>query len=531
MTSKAAKRAHQLATRGPKISRAEQRRREAEALAQQKKDFEREKASARAKAAREKKAAKEQTEKDARKKMGLPEPSRFVRASQPTISRFVRSGNKQTWVEVDHAAEESDGIAVCDEEADRGTLLEPPAKKVKTRDESEDEYGGFPSFSHSEIETLLEDIDSSTLLESVQNDRPQSRTSTPERQPESKSKTPSIIEQKNSYEIPWELPEDIDDMAATQLRSEAADGAVRPAQQQKHLEVSARAEIASSRLDLIAKPAPYVLTKKPPQAKPVANIRPALQERSINMPPPPLPAQKKETRSISFAPSPLQPRNLPRKLPRSPPSTPSKPALPPSATQAFLEDHLDDFFPSPSQEIRELRDDIDELPTNTQIAKELAPSLHTAMEPAEEDNDTFTDLICTQDLILSPQDMLEISIPCPPPSKPTAAFEQHRSTPTPLPSKTPPRRPSCRFFKEKDEDLLHAAIQESKALAAQEQVIKRETARMSESRIVVGKREQKVQDQEPSRRTKRALKRTLSNATDYGDDEFHDCEEELLALC
>jgi hypothetical protein len=43
--------------------------------------------------------------------------------------------------------------------------------------------------------------------------------------------------------------------------------------------------------------------------------------------------------------------------------------------QAFLEDHLDEFFPSPSQEIRELLDNIDDTPTDTQIARELEPVL------------------------------------------------------------------------------------------------------------------------------------------------------------
>lgn len=73
------------------------------------------------------------------------------------------------------------------------------------------------------------------------------------------------------------------------------------------------------------------------------------------------------------------------------------------------------------------------------------------------------------------------------------------------------RAPSRRFFEEKDEDLLHAAIQESKMLSAQNK--------------------HGGQEMQASEKTKRTFKRTYSNATDYGEDEFYDCEEELLALC
>jgi hypothetical protein len=214
-----------------------------------------------------------------------------------------------------------------------------------------------------------------------------------------------------------------------------------------------------------------------------------------------------------------------------PPQPISKaPNPPPSATQAFLEDHLDDFFPSPSQEIRELLDDIDDLPTNTQIARELEPNL----QPNAPQEDYFADLVCTQDFVLSSQDILEITTPCPPPSKPKTA-EQPISTPTPLPTKLV-KQPRRRFFEEKDEDLLHAAIQESKVLAAQKEQRREEgksIGKVEESKMPVLGKETRVQGQEKalSGRTKRAFKRTLSHATDYGEDEFHDCEEELLALC
>jgi hypothetical protein len=97
MTSKAAKKAYLKANRVPRLSRAEQRRLEAEELAQQKAEYEKERNAARAKAAREKKVQNKKEKKGARKKMGLPEPSKFVRPSQPTISRFVMANKMKKY--------------------------------------------------------------------------------------------------------------------------------------------------------------------------------------------------------------------------------------------------------------------------------------------------------------------------------------------------------------------------------------------------------------------------------------------------
>jgi hypothetical protein len=521
MTSKQAKKAHQLATRGPKISRAEQRRLDAEELARQKKEYEREKASARAKAAREKKAAKEQADREARKKMGLPEPSRFVRASQPTIFRFVEKGNKRTSLEMEIVAEESDATVCDDEEYDEQP--EYPAKKVKAGGESEDEYGGFPSFSQSELGVVLEKLDSSVPPESKQETRSGSGPSaTPKAQSEARP-AELLPAKKSSDEFPWESSQNLDDMVATQLLSEVADAAARSAQQQKF---SAQPDLIHT-VPVTTGNAPRLISKsKSPHLSPipVTNTRAALQQRSVNMAPPPRPVHAKGKRDIWFAPSPPKPRTLTRL-----PQLVSEAILPPSATQVFLEDHLDDFFPSPSQETRELLDDLDDLPSNTQIARELQPDVHVSKAPEE---DIFADLICTQDFILSSQDILEITTPCPPPSK-SRLVDQHKSTPTPLPPRTAPQKPKRRFFEEKEEDLLYAAIHESKLLAAQQEKrdLERRSSQWMQEKIIVAKADEKGREREMSGSTKRSFQRTASNVTDYGEGEFHDCEEELLALC
>jgi hypothetical protein len=119
------------------------------------------------------------------------------------------------------------------------------------------------------------------------------------------------------------------------------------------------------------------------------NDQEALAERSTN-----LPAPARGTKSITFAPTPLKPHR----------SAFAEDDNPPSATQMFLE-NLDDYFPSPSQEIRELLEDAEDLPSNTQIAQEL----NAGASGTEADD--FVGIISTQDFILSSQDLLEITTP------------------------------------------------------------------------------------------------------------------------
>ncbi|KAF4637642.1 hypothetical protein G7Y89_g434 [Cudoniella acicularis] len=219
------------------------------------------------------------------------------------------------------------------------------------------------------------------------------------------------------------------------------------------------------------------------------------------MPRPPIPLKTKK--AISFAPSPDKSRNGLRNSTKT--SSGSFSNFPPSATQAFLENNLDDFFPSPSQEVRELAD---YFPSNTQITKELGLS-----KPSQ--SDRFEDIYSTQDL-MSSQDILEITTPSRvpqeqgkenPAARPRALqksdIEKTHTTPAPAP------RNKTRFFQEK-EDILHAAPHESKSLAALEEA---------------------AQPTKPVVKTTRStLQRAHSIATDYGDDEFTFSSQELLAL-
>ncbi|KAI0148382.1 hypothetical protein GGR57DRAFT_475291 [Xylariaceae sp. FL1272] len=92
MTTKQVKKAYQKANKGPKLSKAEQRRQELFEQDRIRKEFEKERNQARARAARDKKKDKEERERAEKKKKGLPLVN--VRPSQDTIAWFVRGKPK-----------------------------------------------------------------------------------------------------------------------------------------------------------------------------------------------------------------------------------------------------------------------------------------------------------------------------------------------------------------------------------------------------------------------------------------------------
>ncbi|KAI0435575.1 hypothetical protein F4803DRAFT_545106 [Xylaria telfairii] len=88
MTTKQVRKAYQKANKGPRLSKAEQRRQELFEQDRIRKEFEKEKNQARARAARDKKREREERERIEKRKKGLPLVD--VRPSQDTIARFVR---------------------------------------------------------------------------------------------------------------------------------------------------------------------------------------------------------------------------------------------------------------------------------------------------------------------------------------------------------------------------------------------------------------------------------------------------------
>ncbi|RDW85696.1 hypothetical protein BP5796_04021 [Coleophoma crateriformis] len=655
MTSKEAKKAYAKASRVPKLSRAEQRRLEAEERERQRKEYERERAAAKAKAAREKKAEKAAAERDARKKAGLPEPSKFVRPSQPTISVFVTTGTKRTWQEADGNEQgQGDASEVVNEEPE--DEVQPAAKRIVLED-SEDDFGDFPSLSQSDIPQILDNPDSSNEIALINNDgvsKAGSPTPSPGREAEN---VPAP-----SQELPplWKDGGDdyqdlnsqaLADMINTQLRSEAAEAESRavsdaggrisssplitvppPIEPRKCIEpprciprpvpssMNLRRDMQATsstsqnlpdtptKLTSSHKLAPRVihghrisldhtfehdkevnknLTVKqihttehnhtvntghtvfqkhtvaqghtvhqahtfettPLRALERPNSRPPLRETSFNMMPPP--RVHGTIAKISNTPARVRPAS------RTDHNTLKNTFIdtPPSATQAFLDTHFDDFFPSPSQQVRELEDEINDLPSNTQVARELEddheissstddgdkdapivsqtlPQNNTKLMEASTEISTIpgnevdedVGFYCTQDLVLSSQDMAEIDTPS-------------RAPPVEILMPAPPRR--TRFFEEKEEDLVLAAMHESRILAEQKKQGQKVPLNESfgtdygdfdiDDDILNEAILQNNSGAERKKSGKRTLVRVPSGMTDYGEDDFSGCSQEILA--
>ncbi|EHK46652.1 hypothetical protein TRIATDRAFT_90008 [Trichoderma atroviride IMI 206040] len=134
MTSKQVRKAYQAANRVPRLSKAERIKQERAEQERIRKEFEKEKAAARAKFLREKKKAKEQAEKEEKKKKGLPLVT--VRPSQDTIAKFFRGnglGHKRSC--------EGEDVG---EAADTAKASELPVVEELVEDDDEEE-DDFPS--------------------------------------------------------------------------------------------------------------------------------------------------------------------------------------------------------------------------------------------------------------------------------------------------------------------------------------------------------------------------------------------------
>jgi hypothetical protein len=538
MTSKAAKKAYREASKLPKISNAERRRLEAEEIARQKKEWEKEKAAAKAKAAREKKLKKEAEEKEKRKKLGLPEPNRFVRPSQPTIKTFVKSGlgkKRSRAGEADgedpDSGNEDDSTHIAHEENER------PAKRTAlSRADEDDDFGDFPSLSQVDLPSLFAEPDSC------------------------QKKRESL---ETSSTVPLELspirPRG-NDLTPEYHRS-SSPKRFQPEQDARTVENRVLAEAKLTETDV-----PFVLYTGPAACPPktISSVRRNMQlpsttppytaarpldmkntilpehpnktcgelEKTASMPPPPIPIA--DNRLWSRNPLGEISRNVasPSRPSINPLKTTSRVTtqiredssiLPPS-TQAFLESHLDDFFPSPSQQVRELLEDIDDMPSNTQVAREIeqeATMSRSSLMPAPlpksqpQVEDDLLSLLSSQDLNISSQDLKDINTPSKSAQTGLLLSEmesqrlvENEDIPPPPPSPTP--KSKRRFFEEKEDDLLHAALHESLLLAKQ------------------------FSKGSSPRRSERILRRTQSTKITREDDDYgsdgSDIDPELLAL-
>lgn len=530
MTSKAAKKAYKKATALPKLSKAEQRRIEKEELERQRKEYERERAAAKAKAAREKKQEKERKQREERKRLGIPEKSRWVHASQPTIKGFVESvsGGRKSWE---------------DSNAESGTYSEGESRPIDHQESHSQNIKVFQGlkdnisgdFPLSSLKALLEpqltNVDNAVYNGS--DSKPQT-AHVPEnissryinRSPQLDKENASVSDKKNARSSAG----DADPPLST--RSVTAGGLNVTAQ--ATAKVTGRCTIAPQVQQIsVEKQISDPVLRKP--SRPEIRLSQApkrrgfLKDISANILPPPVPVVTKyELREQTDEASQSMQKDY-----ECPPST-----------LVFLESHLNDFFPCPSQQVRELLSDLDydDMPSNTQTARDIGFMPHSGtrdesiklqsiqQSPRHDQHSSILSagwevfgshdlsLFSSQDLEISSQDLRDIDTP-----EEIVTLSTEQPTVSVIASEiirvTQPANPELRskacFFEEKEEDLLQAALDESLKLARQQY------------------QQQQPEPQQPASPMKlgrRSFARVLSAQTDYGDNDFSDADPELLAV-
>ncbi|KAI1644305.1 uncharacterized protein F4817DRAFT_347005 [Daldinia loculata] len=419
MTSKQAKKAYQKTNKGPKLSKAEQRRQELFEQDRIRREFEKEKNQARARAARDKKKEKEEKERAEKKKKGLPLVD--VHPSQATIAWFVRGDKKkkpesQTLINSPitdrHKSDESDSATLSGEDEP-----EPPPKKQKTvpldPEHSPSFAGGLncsasslrdldtrgtpqaasntvkgPIEDDQMVEHLTPDVDglSTTVLPDELFNDPVDAVSNPPRDdmdPDEDSLLPGEQIIPNSPPSSKSLdfcrsPITVEEL----LPAQNAQKSVSPPSDRLPLQTLGASEVNSRITNT-----PQELCHD--QAKPLDRAPSPALDPSVNIPkgtpsisspksfrnpktpmgPPPIPSRSRSRGHVSAMGS-KTPSFLPKQTHisgfRS--ATNPNPKLsqrhhilqgtqeerPPTSTQLFMLGHLDDLFPSPSQEVREI---------------------------------------------------------------------------------------------------------------------------------------------------------------------------------
>ncbi|KAK7423582.1 hypothetical protein QQX98_001040 [Neonectria punicea] len=381
MTSKQVQKAYKAATKGPRLTRAERIREEKAEQERIRKEFEKEKASAKARAAREKKKGKELAEKEEKRKKGLPLVS--VRPSQETIAWFVRGNGTAK-------KRDSEGRDVKANETPEPVTPCPPVKAPRLGDILEDEEGDEGDEGEDERDDRKED-----RWENKEKDEKELEMG--KKRDERKEE---IKEMRNDMD-PWNDLDAADDLDDLEEMEEL--------EKQGKLDDYFDEELASDLLQDLVEEARESMSKR--QRPPLITSAPALQSNNTIT----IQGQTKSTTehaqntnapTIQKGPNPMtgyaQDLGLARKPrpeyspPRPKPSfqrphpvtparhspSPSPPHQdPPLSTQAILF-NFDDFFPSSSQQARELEEEVaEERQSTAAAAPEPEPPEPSLPEP------------------------------------------------------------------------------------------------------------------------------------------------------
>ncbi|KAH6892400.1 hypothetical protein B0T10DRAFT_559988 [Thelonectria olida] len=412
MTSKQVQKAYKAANRGPKMTRIERIKHEKAEQERIRKEFEKERAASKARAAREKKKGKALAEREEKRKKGLPLVN--VRPSQDTISRFVRGNgttkkrdaegeqmeakeakNTET-LDLPTAAPKLDDIVEEEDEADIEDLaielekpcppppLPPPIPEPETipeeKKKDEKETNNKKQKMIEEDGNFTQDLDDYFDKEAFDFFSPPVVT-----KPKLISKPGPIAEEKKKVDLdPWS-----DSNPWKKDHGGAVDGpfdVLDDNEDAGDLDDYFDEELAQDMLQDILADAQEAAMKN--QLK-TNHTRPHCAHMSMELPEPSVP---KESSRPTRKPTPYEedlgiqkqtpmappPRPSTVKLARRSPSrSPSPPRqAPPLSTQAILS-NFDDFFPSPSQQARELEE---EITAKSTPSKAISP-LHSQKEP------------------------------------------------------------------------------------------------------------------------------------------------------
>ncbi|KAI0844844.1 hypothetical protein F5Y00DRAFT_247846 [Daldinia vernicosa] len=420
MTSKQAKKAYQKTNKGPKLSKAEQRRQELFEQDRIRREFEKEKNQARARAARDKKKEKEEKERAERKKKGLPLVD--VHPSQATIAWFVRGDKKkkpESQTSINSLVADRDENDVSDSATLSGEdEPEPPPKKQKTvplgpghspsfagglncsaSPPRDPDARGTPQAASNTAKGLIEDdqmvehltpdVESlSTMVfpDDLSNDPVDDAVRNPpgdDMDPDENSLLPKEQIIPNSPSPSKSLDYCRSPIAVEELLpAQKPKKSVSPPPDRLPLQTLGASEVNSKitntpqelchdqakPLDYAPSPAPDSLVNVP---KGTPSISPPKSFRNPKTPmgPPPIPSRSRSRGHVSAVNSRI-PSFLPNRTHASSFRSATNPNTklsqrhhilqgtqeeqPPTSTQLFMLGHLDDLFPSPSQEVREI---------------------------------------------------------------------------------------------------------------------------------------------------------------------------------
>lgn len=522
MTSRQAKRAHSKRDAVPRMSKEERRQWERDEIAKNNAELDRRRAAAKAKIVRDRKADKEKQARDERKRAGVPEKSKWVRPSQPTIAEFARlrkedsedrsatsatssavsnnlcdstpSEDEESQVRITEVVPSSQGKA--DKVGPRlktKAIVEIPRRSASRHDAVvDDEYGEFPDFTQSDMPRLLMANGKTTHQDKEQKGLGISLMPVP-LSPKSTSSSLDLAMDAASRLVAEAEEADKKSVAPTiraaPLRSSPRlfSGVPHRTSTPKKSNIGSSPPVAGSRG--IIRPA-VVEVKRTSPAKPISNPQKnaALEVTSTSSSKPTsgaegvkritdssnepkssilsttrfLKSSLKATAPTVMLPPPPPPRRLPlldlKPNVMAPPPAVHKPKphflyedvkkniqagwIPPSTAVAFLEANMDDFFPSPSQSVRELVTDLDDfdMPSNTQVARDISGERHEPRQPqlpatmskeaikvptASHTDDVF---FSSQDFVLSSQDLREIDTPSKPLQRPSGKTSDPRQT-------------------------------------------------------------------------------------------------------